>query len=66
MLLRKKKKRKEILPKINCLLPPPPFKKIEQGIHVTAMLRGFTDISTSAFIIGDIGASKVNLEIINK
>lgn len=65
MLLRKKKKRKEILPKINCLLPPP-FKKIEQGIHVTAMLRGFTDISTSAFIIGDIGASKVNLEIINK
>lgn len=29
------------------------------------MLRGFTDLSTSAFNIGGIGASKVNLEIIN-
>lgn len=45
-------------------LPPPP-KKYKYGIHVTAMLRGFTDISTSVFNIGDINAPKVNLEIIN-
>lgn len=29
------------------------------------MLRGLTDLSTSVFNIGNFGASKVNLEIIN-
>lgn len=61
-----KKKNKKILLQINCLpSTPPPKKKTKYGIDVTAMLRGFTNLSTSVFNIGGIGASKVNLAIIN-
>lgn len=65
MLLSKTKNKNKENTAPNKLPPIPPPPKNKYGIHITAMLGGFTDSSTSVLNIGDIGASKVHLEIIN-
>lgn len=68
MLLSKKTKNKNeenTAPNKLPTTPPPPSKKNHLWDTCNCNAKGFTDLSTSVFNIGDNGASKVNLEIIN-